>query len=442
MRLQIRTRLTVLFAGLAALVLAIAGTGLVLAFRAASWSTVDEGLRNRFEAIAADPAAGVRALPPSDEEFAQYLRPDGSLVTTTGPTERLLPPSVTDSLRGMRISSEWVWTVEELVPVSVLAAPVADGGIVMVAVDVEDQQDAISRLVAILAVGGPVLLAALALVGWLLAGRALRPVERLREEAAAISTIEPARRLPVPDTGDELQRLAETLNGMLDRLHEALDRERRFLDEASHELRTPLAVLTAEVELALREPREREELEAALRSIEQEADRLGRLTQDLLVLARSDRGRLPVHPAEADVDELLDRVAGEFAQRAESAGVRLRVDGDGARARVDVDRIRQALENLVDNALRHASAGDEIELRARRDAEGLHLAVRDMGPGFPERLLPRAFERFARDDERRNGDGAGLGLAIVRAVAEAHGGKAIAENLPTGGAEVSIDLPA
>jgi two-component system OmpR family sensor kinase len=442
MRLQIRTRLTVLFAGLAALVLAIAGTGLVLAFRAASWSTVDEGLRNRFEAIAADPAAGVRALPPSDEEFAQYLRPDGSLVTTTGPTERLLPPSVTDSLRGMRISSEWVWTVEELVPVSVLAAPVADGGIVMVAVDVEDQQDAISRLVAILAVGGPVLLAALALVGWLLAGRALRPVERLREEAAAISTIEPARRLPVPDTGDELQRLAETLNGMLDRLHEALDRERRFLDEASHELRTPLAVLTAEVELALREPREREELEAALRSIEQEADRLGRLTQDLLVLARSDRGRLPVHPAEADVDDLLDRVAGEFAQRAESAGVRLRVDGDGARGRVDVDRIRQALENLVDNALRHASAGDEIELRARRDAEGLHLVVRDTGPGFPGRLLPRAFERFARDDERRNGDGAGLGLAIVRAVAEAHGGKAIAENLPTGGAAVSIDLPA
>jgi two-component system OmpR family sensor kinase len=442
MRLPIRTRLTVLFAGLAALVLAIAGTGLVLAFRAASWSTVDEGLRSRFEALAVDPADGVRALPPSDEEFAQYLRPDGSLVTTTGPTERLLPPSVTNSLRGMRISSEWVWTVEELVPVRVLAARVADGGIVIVAVDVEDQQDAIARLVAILAVGGPVLLAALAVVGWLLAGRALRPVERLREEAAAISTIEPGRRLPVPDTGDELQRLAETLNGMLDRLHEALDRERRFLDEASHELRTPLAVLTAEVELALKEPRGREELGAALRSIEQEADRLGRLTQDLLVLARSDRGRLPVHPTETGVDELLERVAGEFAQRAESAGVRLRVDGDGAHARVDVDRIRQALENLVDNALRHASAGDEIELRARRDAEGLHLVVRDTGPGFPERLLPRAFERFARDDQRRNGDGAGLGLAIVRAVAEAHGGKARAENLPTGGAAVSIDVPA
>ena len=442
MRLPIRTRLTILFAGLTALVLAIASVGLVSAFRAASWSTVDEGLRNRFEALASDPAARVGALPPSDEEFAQYLRPDGSLVTTAGTTERLLPPSVTGSVEDIRISSGLVWTVEELVPVRILAGPVEDGGIVMVAVDVEDQQEAIARLIAILAVGGPALLAVLALVGWALAGRALRPVERLREEAAAISTIEPDRRLPVPETGDELQRLAETLNGMLDRLHEALDRERRFLDEASHELRTPLAVLTSEVELALKEPRGRAELEAALRSIEQEADRLGRLTQDLLVLARSDRGRLPVHPAETDVAELLERVASEFAHRAESAGVRLRVDGDGVRARVDADRIRQALENLVDNALRHASPGDEIELRARRDADGLHLAVRDTGSGFPEGLLPRAFERFARDDERRDGDGAGLGLAIVRAVAEAHGGRASAENLPTGGATVSIDLPA
>jgi two-component system OmpR family sensor kinase len=251
MRLPIRTRLTILFAGLTALVLAIASVGLVSAFRAASWSTVDEGLRDRFEALASDPVAGVGALPPSDEEFAQYLRPDGSLVTTAGVTDRLLPSTVTGSVEDIRISSGWVWTAEELVPVRILAGPVEDGGIVMVAVDVEDQQEAIARLIAILAIGGPALLAVLALVGWGLAGRALRPVERLREEAAAISTIEPDRRLPVPETGDELQRLAETLNGMLDRLHEALDRERRFLDEASHELRTPLAVLTSEVELAL-----------------------------------------------------------------------------------------------------------------------------------------------------------------------------------------------
>jgi len=236
----------------------------------------------------------------AERHHDQSPGPDGSLLTTEGPTERLLPPSVTGTLEAPRYFDRWIATLEELAPVRILAGRVPDGGILMIAIDVEDQQEAIARLTTMVAIGGPILLTALALVGWALAGSALRPVERLREEATAISTVEPSRRLPVPDTGDELQRLAETLNGMLDRLHEALDRERRFLDEASHELRTPLAVLKAEVELALKEPRGREELEAALRSIEQETDRLGRLTQDLLVLARSDRGRLPVHRTETD----------------------------------------------------------------------------------------------------------------------------------------------
>jgi two-component system, OmpR family, sensor kinase len=441
MRLPIRTRLTLLFAGLTAVVLAAAAAALLLGFRAASAATIDEGLRSRFEALAADPARAIGSLPPSDEEFAQYLSPEGALVTTEGPTERLLPRWLTETLGAPRSFDGWIRTPEEVVPVRILAGRVTDGGIVMVGLDVEDQREAFVRLATMVAIGGPFLLLVIALLGWILAGSALRPVERLREEAAAISTIEPSRRLPLPETGDELQRLAETLNGMLDRLHEALDRERRFVDEASHELRTPLAVLQAEVELALREPRGREELEAALRSIQQEADRLGRLTQDLLVLARSDRGRLPVHREETDVGELLERVAAEFAPRAATSGVRLRVDGDGARGRIDADRIRQALENLLDNALRHSSPGVQIDLGARRDAEGLHLSVRDTGPGFPEDLLPHAFERFARDDVRSRGEGAGLGLAIVRAVAEAHGGTATAENPPSGGAAVSIHVP-
>jgi two-component system, OmpR family, sensor kinase len=441
MRLPIRTRLTLLFAGLTAIVLAAAAAALLVGFRAASTATVDEALRSRFESLAADPVESIGSLPPSDEEFAQYLSPQGSLVSTEGPAERLLPNAVTRTLDAPRTFEQWLSTPEELVPVRILAGRVSHGGILMVGLDVEDHQEAFLRLATIVAIGGPILLLVMAGLGWILAGSALRPVERLREEAAAISTIEPSRRLPVPDTGDELQRLAETLNGMLDRLHEALDRERRFLDEASHELRTPIAVLQAEVELALKEPRERAELEAALRSVRQEADRLGRLTQDLLVLARSDRGRLPVHREETDVTELLERVAAGFEPRASSTGVRLRVDGGGTRARVDADRIRQALENLVDNAFRHASPG-EIQLRARRDADGLHLVVRDTGPGFAEHLLPRAFERFARGDEPGDGEGAGLGLAIVRAVAEAHGGSATAENASSGGAAVSIHLPA
>ncbi len=267
------------------------------------------------------------------------------------------------------------------------------------------------------------------------------PVEELRSEASAISTSEPDRRLPVPETGDELQRLAETLNGMLDRLHHALDRERRFVDEASHELRTPLGVLKAEVDLALKEPRSRDELEAALRSIAQETERLRRLTQDLLVLARSDRGRLPVHRAEVDVSRIVERVAAEFEDRARAGAVRVHVSGTNVRARVDGDRVRQAVENLVDNAIRHAGRGGTVEVRASMDGDRLRVDVSDSGPGFPGDLLDRVFEPFARADDDREVDGAGLGLAIVRAVAEAHGGSATARNEMGGGASVSLDLP-
>ena len=228
---------------------------------------------------------------------------------------------------------------------------------------------------------------------------------------------------------------------MLDQLHEALDRERRFVDEASHELRTPLGILKAEVDLALKEPRSRDELESALRSIAQETERLRRLTQDLLVLARSDRGRLPVHRTDVDVSSIIGRVAAEFEGRASQEGVRLRVSCSKVRARVDADRLRQAVENLVDNALHHAGRGGRVEVRADLDGTRLRVVVSDSGSGFPEDLLGRVFEPFAREDGDREGDGAGLGLAIVRAVAEAHGGSATARNLEDGGASVSLDLP-
>jgi signal transduction histidine kinase len=252
---------------------------------------------------------------------------------------------------------------------------------------------------------------------------------------------EPSRRLPAPDTGDELQRLTETLNGMLDRVHEALERERRLVDEASHELRTPLGVMQAELDLALKEPRSREELEAALRSIAQEAERLRRLTQDLLVLARSDGGHIPVHRTDVDVASILERVAAEFRDRADRAGVRVEVSGSPLRARLDGDRVRQAVENLVANAIRHAGRGGRVEMRAERDADALRIVVRDSGGGFADDVLERAFEPFARADGDRGSDGAGLGLAIVRAVAEAHGGSATARNLEGGGAAVSLELP-
>src|SRR6266508_1393506 len=185
-------------------------------------------------------------------------------------------------------------------------------------------------------------------VGWVVAGAALRPVERMRIQAAAISASEPGRRLPPAGTGDEVARLGETLNEMLDRLEQALQRERRFVDEANHELRTPLSNLRIELDLALRRARSSEELEAALRSAADEAERLARLAEDLLVLARADRGRVPVRREEVDLAELVGGEVDAFAARARQADISIEARvPDGLRSSVDPLRMRQAVGNLL-----------------------------------------------------------------------------------------------
>ena len=235
---------------------------------------------------------------------------------------------------------------------------------------------------------GPVALILAVGVTWLLVGWTLRPVESMRAEAAAISAGDPGRRLPVPGTGDELARLAETLNAMLGRLEEAIERERRFVDDASHELRTPLSNLKAELDLALRRSRTPDELEPALRSASEEADRLARLADDLLVLARSDRGRLPIRREPVDVAEMVGTVD-SFAARASERGVGIDVHVSGElRAEVDELRIRQALGNLLDNGLRYVPAGGRVSVAAERDDGSLRLEAGQRS-GLPGRVPPR-----------------------------------------------------
>jgi two-component system OmpR family sensor kinase len=247
------------------------------------------------------------------------------------------------------------------------------------------------------------------------------------------------RRLPQPEGDDEIARLARTLNDMLARLEAGLERERRFAAEASHELRTPLALLKAELELALRRPRSAEELRAAIASAAEETDRLAALAEDLLVLARSDEGELRLNEKAVPARPLLETVARRFAPRAEEAGVALDVDAPEAlAARGDVARLEQALGNLVDNALRYGAG--TIRLAASGQDGSVLLSVSDEGQGFAEDFLPRAFERFSRPDGARASDAAGLGLAIVEAIARAHGGSVTAANAEGGGAEVTLRL--
>jgi signal transduction histidine kinase len=204
-------------------------------------------------------------------------------------------------------------------------------------------------------------------------------------------------------------------------------------------LRTPLAILRTELELALRGEHTREELEDAIRSAAEESERLSRLAEDLLVIARSDQGRLPVRPEPIDAGEILTRVAGRFRTRARAEQRPLRPEpAPGVVFAADPARIEQALANLVDNALHHGAGTVTLSARVVEDRVELH--VRDEGPGFPPEFLSRAFERFTRADEARTRGGTGLGLAIADAIAAAHGGTAHAVNRP-GGPDVWIALP-
>jgi signal transduction histidine kinase len=263
----------------------------------------------------------------------------------------------------------------------------------------------------------------------------------MRRRAAAITAETADRRLPLPGARDEIGRLAETLNAMLDRLEAALEHERRFVADASHELRTPLALLRTELEVALRRPRSNAELEAAIRSASEDSERLARLTEELLLIARSDQGQLPLAPEDVAVDELLAGVAARFAERAAQRSRLVAVDGvDGARTvSVDRSRLEGALANLVENALIHGDG--TVTLSAERRGAVTRLGVHDEGTGFPPEFVARAFDRFSRADEARGRPGSGLGLSIVDLVARAHGGAVHVASRAGAGTDVWIELP-
>ena len=287
---------------------------------------------------------------------------------------------------------------------------------------------------------GPLALLVAAIGGYLLAASALRPVEEMRRRAAAISGETPGTRLPVPVARDEISRLATTLNATLERLDGALARERRFVADASHELRTPLALMRTELELAVRRKRSPEELEAAIRSASEETDRLARLAEDLLLIARSDAGELPLRKERMDVADVIAGVVQRHGRQAVEAHRSLEMRCDPSLvADADPLRIEQALSNLVDNALRHGAG--PIVIRGRADQDGVRLSVEDNGPGFPQPFVAHAFDRFSRADEARGRGGSGLGLAIVDLIARSHGGSAGVESCPGGGAEVWLTLP-
>lgn len=453
-RLPIRLRLTLAFALAMVAVLAAMGAFLYLRVGSSLDAAIDEGLEARAAEVAALVAQGDFRLGDStesgladpDERFVQLLDPQGGIVDATPQVARrpLLGP---DGLA--RALSERAFFVERSeVPriegrARILAMPIdsSEGRLVLlVGASLGERDDTVRDLLAQLLVAGPAVLLVVSLLAYALARAALRPVESMRAKAGVISAAEPGRRLPLPESRDEVRRLGETLNDMLERLEGALERERGFVADASHELRTPLALLKAELELALRRPRSAAELEQALRSAAAETNHLTRLAEDLLVLARSDQGRLPLRRTRVSATAILSDVAERFRPEAEKAGRAIEITTrDGVEVVADAVRLEQAVGNLVENALRHGRGS--IRLSALERDSRVELHVVDEGAGFPPEFVARAFERFSRPDEARSGEGAGLGLAIVHVIASGHGGSAHAANRDGGGADVWLSIP-
>jgi two-component system OmpR family sensor kinase len=435
-RFPIRLRLALAFALAMAAVLAAMGAFLYFRLGSSLDESVDQGLETRAAEVSALAARGDTSLDQGsgdDETFAQVLDPNGTIVDAT-PQVRARPLLEAAELR---TAAQQVVKLERG-GARLLATPVdAQLGtfVVVVGASLEERDEALNGLLGELFVVGPIALLLASLLGYGIATAALRPVEAMRAEAAGVSAVEPGRRLPLPRARDEISRLGSTLNDMLDRLERALERERNFVADASHELRTPLALLKTELELALRNPRSQAELEQALRSAAAETDRLAQLAEDLLVLARSDQGRLPLRRASVSVHEVLSGVAARFGRRAGEAGRAIEVDAvDGLVVPADSVRLEQALGNLVENALRHGEGS--IRLSAVEKDGRVELHVRDEGGGIPPEFVPRAFERFTRADQSRAGAGAGLGLAIAQVIAAAHGGSA-----HVSGADVWLSIP-
>jgi signal transduction histidine kinase len=444
--LPVRWRLTLAFAAVIAVVLV--ATGLFVHGRLASNldASIDRGLRSRATDIATLAQQSDTALSESGREdsaphvpaLAQLVNAAGQVTDRTPglPARPLLGRSALAQARtGQRVMRE-IRLGDDRVRLIGEAVRAQDQRlIVIVGQSLEDRAGALDNLAGVLLIGGPAALLLASLAGYLLTGAALAPVEAMRRRAAEISADDLGQRLPGAGGDDELGRLGRTLNEMLERVDAAVARERTFVADASHELRSPLAMLRTELELLGRERPTGAALQRAVGSAIEETDRLSHLADDLLLLARADERRLALDAHAVPAVELLQAAADRAGDR------RVVVDGgDGATILVDRVRVGQALDNVLANALRYADR--EVLLLAQRRDGSVELHVLDDGPGFPVGFLPRAWERFTRVEAGRTEDGAGLGLAIVRTIAELHGGRTGAANRADGGADVWLELPA
>ena len=438
-RLSLRARLILIGTSGLAVGLLLGGLLLVSVLHFVLEQAVDASARKAAEDVVdlIDDNGMVDPVPSAGTQFIQVINDQGQVLAASVGADRLHAVLHPDELTRARagqvvvIGGDRVGIEGDL---RVVAVPTRSGPrTVLAGAPERDINRSLATVARALLVAYPVLLLTLTALAWWVVGWTLRPVEHLRRGAEEISAAQVGR-LPVPDGDDELHRLAETLNRMLDRLEAARSRQRAFVADAAHELRSPIASLRTQLDVAahLGEPPPVADLAA-------EVDRLGRLVDDLLLLARADEGDPGLrHREPVELGGLLAEVA---AGRA-GARVPVTVTADGPQWTVaDPRALRRVVDNLIANAVRHAAS--RVTLAVRRSADGVVLTVTDDGPGIPAADRGRVFDRFTRLDDARTRDagGAGLGLAIVRELVRQHGGTVTLGDVAPG-LRVAVALPA
>jgi heavy metal sensor kinase len=330
----------------------------------------------------------------------------------------------------------------------VLTTPVMENGrvvnVVRVGMSLENMQQTKKRFLLIMAGLLPITLLLSGGGGWLLAGRALRPIDSMTRTANRISAEHLSQRLAVSGSEDELDRLAGTINDMLDRIDGTLQEMRRFSADASHELQTPLTILKGEIEVALLKQRNPSEYEKVLHSCLEEIDRINKLVEGLLLLARADGGALKLDLQPVDTAQLCRKLCALMTPLARQHEVELRhttldsvvVDGDEL-------QLQRMLMNLIDNGIKYSAAGGQVSLSVAKSDTYAVIRVKDSGPGFSAGEAEKIFDRFHRAPQARqqHSRGSGLGLSIARSIALAHRGDIKAESVPGSGSTFTVSLP-
>ncbi|HET9943793.1 MAG TPA: ATP-binding protein [Terriglobia bacterium] len=459
---SVRARLTLAYVAAMVAVLGVYAGVVYISVRSSMSTALDEKLRYDLswpkDMIFKDSVRGllngewmndpVRIQESSGGPWLQVWSADGETLLFATPEARI--NLIPDAAHLAKTPDRKIRTLSDMVPpYRILTGKVQVPGaelVIQVAESELPMRNHVRNLLFILLLGLPLAVAFAGLGGYYLARRALAPVDRMAEQARLITAERLTERLPVDNPGDELGRLATVFNQTLMRLESSFEQMRRFTADASHELRTPLTAMKSVGEIGLRSKRDPAAYREVIGSMLEEVDRLSLLVDRLLTLSRADNGESMLSRDRVDLCELAEEVTTQLGVLAEEKQQGLTVDATGPSVSMG-DRmvLRQALLNLVDNAIKYSPVGGRIVVKVSTNARGLAvLDVSDTGPGIPEDMRPRVFDRFYRADEsrsRENGGGTGLGLSIARWAVEVNGGQLTLESTEGTGATFRITLP-